>query len=107
MVESNSGQRADGLSLPRLLFERGEYEEALTAARKINVPDFFWTQIHLGAIYAELDRQSEARSAVEEVLRLDPGITTAKLVEEQRKWNFSDESIRHYVAALRKAGLPE
>ena len=56
-------------------FERGEYEEALAAARKIDIPGFFWTQIYLAAIYAELGRQSEARSALEELLRLYPGFT--------------------------------
>ena len=46
-------------------FHRGEYEEALTAARKINIPGYFWPQIYLAGIYAELDRQNEARSASE------------------------------------------
>jgi tetratricopeptide (TPR) repeat protein len=88
-------------------FERGEYEEALAAARKINLPGFFWTQIYLAGIYAELGRDSEARSALEELIRVYPGFTTATLIEEERKFNYRDDSIRHWVAALRKAGLPE
>jgi adenylate cyclase len=88
-------------------FERGEYEEALAAARKIDMPGYFRAQIILAAIYAELGRQKEARSALEKLLELYPDFTTGKLVEEWRKWNVPDERTRHYVAALRKAGLPE
>jgi TolB-like protein/Tfp pilus assembly protein PilF len=88
-------------------FEKCEYEEALAAARKIDMPGYFRAHILLAAIYAELGRQSEARAALEELLKLYPGFTTVKLIEEWRKWNVSDDRTRHYVAALRKAGLPE
>jgi len=88
-------------------FDRGEYEEALAAARKLDIPEFYWPQIFLAGIYAELERLSEARSAVEELRRLYPGFDTEKLVEESRKWNRTDDAIRHWAAALRKAGLPE
>jgi TolB-like protein len=87
-------------------FDKGEYEEALAAARKINIPGYFWPQIYLAAIYGELGRQSEARSALEELLRLYPGFTTEKLIEELQKTNRGDDTIRRWVAALRKAGLP-
>jgi tetratricopeptide (TPR) repeat protein len=88
-------------------FDRGEYEEALTAARKIDIPGYFWPQIHLAAIYAELGRDGEARSALEELLRVYPGFTVEKYIEEARKWNVPDETIRRWFAALRKAGLPD
>jgi tetratricopeptide (TPR) repeat protein len=88
-------------------FERGEYEEALATVRKIDFPGFFMTQLYLAAIYAELGRNSEARPALEELLRIYPGFTTEKLIEERRKWNESDEMLRRWAAALRKAGLPE
>jgi TolB-like protein len=88
-------------------FQRGEYEEALVATRKIDLPGNFWTHIYLAGIYAELGRESEARSAVEELLRLYPGFNTEKLIGEARKSNVSDDRIGRWVAALRKAGLPE
>jgi TolB-like protein/cytochrome c-type biogenesis protein CcmH/NrfG len=88
-------------------FQRGEFEDALAAARKVNLPGFFGTQAYLAAIYAELGRQHEARSAVEELLKLYPGLTTETVIELMRKWNLADDRIRHGVAALRKAGLPE
>jgi tetratricopeptide (TPR) repeat protein len=88
-------------------FERGEYQEALAAARKVNLPGFFPTQAQLAAIYAELGRDREARSAVEELLRLQPGHTIEKTVEDMRKQNRPEDTTRRFVAALRKAGLPE
>jgi tetratricopeptide (TPR) repeat protein len=88
-------------------FDKGEYEEALVAARKIDLPDLFWTHIFLAGIYAESDRQSEAESALRELIRLYPGFTTVELTREWRKWNRPEEVIRRWVASLRKAGLPE
>ena len=88
-------------------FHRGEYEAALAAARKVDIPDFFWTQIYLAAIYAELGRQSEAQSSVDKLLELYPGFTIDRLLEELRKHNPSEDRVRRWVTALRKAGLPE
>jgi adenylate cyclase len=88
-------------------FENGEYEEALAAARKVNIPGFPPTHFLLAAIYAELGRQEEARSAVREVLRLRPGSSIEKQVEQMSGMNMPDDTIRRFVAALRKAGLPE
>jgi adenylate cyclase len=87
--------------------DRGEYEEALTAAQRLDIPDYFWPQVYLAVIYAELGRPSEASSALMELLRLYPGFSVQTYVDEARKWNYRDETIRHWVAALRKAGLPE
>jgi adenylate cyclase len=88
-------------------FERGEYKEALVAARKINIPGFFPTQMFLAMIYTELKRPSDARAAVKELLRLRPGYTIETYVEESRRINIPDDRIRRFSAALRKAGLPE
>jgi adenylate cyclase len=86
-------------------FRRGEYADALVAARKINIPGYFWPQIYLSAIYGELGRKDEARAAVEQLLRLYPGFTTDKATEELRKWNVADDVIDRWLKALRKAGV--
>jgi TolB-like protein/tetratricopeptide (TPR) repeat protein len=88
-------------------FYRGEYEEALVAARKIDIPDNFFTQIYLAVSYAELGRKSEAQSAVAELRRLNPDLTIERHVERMREMNVPDDRIQHMAAALRKAGLPE
>jgi adenylate cyclase len=87
-------------------FERGEYEEAFTAARKSEMPGYVRTHVLLAAICAELGRREDARKALEQLLSLDPGFNLQRLVEEWRKWNVSEERTSLYVAALRKAGLP-
>jgi tetratricopeptide (TPR) repeat protein len=87
-------------------FERGEYEAALAAAQRISRPGYFWSYIYLAGIYAELGRSTEAKSAVEELLRVNPGFALDNLIEEMQKWNYRDESIGRWVTALRKAGLP-
>ena len=43
--------------------------------------------------------------ALEELHRLYPGFTTETLSEEFQKWNLSDDRLRLWVSALRKAGL--
>jgi tetratricopeptide (TPR) repeat protein len=95
------------ITFARNHFDKGEYEEALAAARKINLPGHFFGLALLAAIYAELGRQSEARSALGDLLKLWPGLTAEQWTEHMRKWNYPDERIRHMVAALRKAGLPD
>jgi adenylate cyclase len=87
-------------------FESGEQEEALAAAKKADMPGLYSFQAWLAGIYAELGRQSEARCVLEELFRLYPDFTVEKYIEEARKWNFCDETIRRFSAALRKAGLP-
>jgi TolB-like protein len=88
-------------------FDRGEYEEALAAARKIDIPGYFYPHVYLAAIYAEMGRQSDAQSALEKLLGVYPDFTIEKLVQDRRKYNASEDSIRRWAAALRKAGLPE
>jgi tetratricopeptide (TPR) repeat protein len=88
-------------------FDRGEYKAALAEARKVDVPGDFWHQVNLAAIYAELGRESEARSAVKELRSLYPDFTIEAYIKEERKWNVPDGRIQRRAAALRKAGLPE
>jgi tetratricopeptide (TPR) repeat protein len=88
-------------------FHRGEYEAALAEARKINLPGSWLVPAYLAGIYAELDRHTEARSLLGELLRLRPDSTMEVLTSEARKWNLSDDRIQRWASALRKAGLPE
>jgi adenylate cyclase len=88
-------------------FERGEYEEALASARKVDTPSHYYSSALLAAIYAELGRQKEAQSAVEELLELWPGLSAEQWIEQLGRWNYPEERIRHMVAALRRAGLPD
>jgi TolB-like protein/Tfp pilus assembly protein PilF len=87
--------------------KRGALEEALAAARKIDMPGFAPPQLLLAVIYTELGRPNEARSTVEGLLTFRPDFTTEEAMDVMRKSNFSEEDIRRVAAALRNAGLPE
>ncbi len=87
--------------------DNGEYEEALAAARKINIPGYFWPQIVLAAIYGKLGRENEGGAAVEELIRVYPGFTVAQFFVEARKWNLTADTTANYADGLRKSGLPE
>ena len=89
-------------------FERGEYEEALVAARKIDIPGLL--------LPACLSRRDLRRAGSPEA-RLDP---LSKLLKALPGFHHREtdsrnggstmpaiDSIRRWVAALRKAGLPE
>jgi adenylate cyclase len=88
-------------------FQRGDYEEALASARKIDMSNYFWTPLYMAGICAELGRENESRIALEELLRLYPEFTTETLTWEWHKWNRPDDAIRRWATALRKAGLSE
>jgi adenylate cyclase len=95
------------LPIARHHFERGEHQEAFAAMRNVSMPDYYRAHLFRAAICAELGRDREARSALENLLGLSPEFTIETLIEEWRKWNATDDSIRRWVTALRKAGLPE
>jgi adenylate cyclase len=88
-------------------YRLGEYDAALTEARKLKLPGFYWSHLLLAAVYGELGRQADADVAVGELRRLYPGFTTATALEELDKLNFRGPIIEQFVAGLRKAGLPD
>jgi TolB-like protein/Flp pilus assembly protein TadD len=82
---------------------KGEYEEALVSARKINMPVMFHYQGALAAVYGQLGRKEEAKAAIRELLKLVPDYAH-KVREDQLKWHDVDW-VEHFVECLRKAGL--
>ena len=87
-------------------FKREEYAEALIAARKINIPGYFWPKLFLASIYGQLGRQDEARLVVEELLALYPGFTLQTASQELRKWNFPAEVIERYTEGSEGRACP-
>ncbi|MBW1818214.1 MAG: tetratricopeptide repeat protein, partial [Deltaproteobacteria bacterium] len=94
-------------SLGYAYFVLGRYEEALAEFKKIlqRTPNGLIAHVVLAAVYSEMDREKDARTQAEEILRIDPKFTLeshskALLIKNQ------DEKER-YIAALRRAGIPE
>jgi tetratricopeptide (TPR) repeat protein len=94
-----------GMALAHLVAER--YEEAIHWAewslqRK---PDWYISYLILAGAYVFLSRPSEARAAVEEVLRLQPGLSVSGF---KLFLSAADPAVfDRLMQGLRKAGLPE
>ena len=65
----------------------------------------FWPHSVLAVVLVELDRPEEARIAVDEVRRLNPGVSISLF---ERVTQYQDVGTREkFIDGLRKAGLPE
>jgi len=88
-------------------FAAGRYAEALAEARRAVEMEPRDAMAHrtLAASYAQLGRLEEARSALEEALRLEPDLSLRKV----RRQNLASESdfLARWLDGLRKAGLKE
>jgi adenylate cyclase len=88
-------------------FNIGQYEKAIEVCEKAisGNPDYMPVYLQLAASYSSLYRPEEARKAVEEVLRINPGFSLEYYANTLPFKN--QEKLDRYINALRKAGLPE
>ncbi len=85
-------------------FQRREYEEALTAAGRINMPGMYWNHGLLASTYGQLGKRVEAAESVRHLLDLYPDFAQ-NAYDEFRKWNPPPEFLEAFIDGLRKAGL--
>jgi adenylate cyclase len=93
--------------LGRAYFMTGHYDEAILTFKRILAisPNYLPAHAFLAACYSSLSREAEAGAAAEEVLRINPKFCLESYAKTLPYKNKSD--IERYMAALRKAGLPE
>jgi TolB-like protein len=86
---------------------KGQYDEAVAAARTVlnQNPRSAYALRFLAASLAKLDQLKDGAQAIQEVLKIEPGLTLTKL--RARLMFIEDNIWRDYSAALRSAGLPE
>jgi len=92
--------------VPEILYyyNKREYDSALAASLKMNMPKFFHTYVWRTAIYGQLGRTAEAASSREKLLQLYP--TYAENVrQELKKFNLNAALAEHVIDGLRKGGL--
>ena len=85
-------------------YRHEDYEAALAAAKKVQMPGFYLTYMMLAMCCGQLGRDREGRAACDKLLELAPDFPDMVwgLLEA---WNFPEDLTRHIVEGLRKAGL--
>jgi len=85
-------------------YRKGEFDDALTEAKQIQLPQFYGTHLVLAAIYGKLGRQAEAQVAVARLLELRPDYA-AEMRDDFRSRHYTDALIDMLADGLRRAGL--
>jgi adenylate cyclase len=85
----------------------GQDEKTIEMCKKAlsGSPDNLGVYLTLAASYSTLNRTDDARKAVEEILRINPGFSLEYHANTLPYKN--QEKLDRYISALRKAGLPE
>ena len=88
-------------------FAAGRFEEAVAAASLATQSNPRFTPLHMlhAASLASLDRREDAKTVVQRLLELQPGITVATAILSARY--VDPKNIGALENALRRAGLPE
>ena len=86
-------------------FHKGEYEQALECANRVDVPGLFWPFLVVASACGHLGRRAEAEAAVRDLLALDPEFAAharsnieSLALRERPAWSL-------ILDGLRKAGL--
>src|SRR5437588_4965829 len=85
-------------------FHKGEYEEALECANRVDFPGFFWPYLVMASACGHLGRRTEAKAAVADLLALDPEFA-AHARSKVGTWHFASGLMEPILEGLRKAGL--
>lgn len=85
-------------------FHKGEYEEALECANRVDVPGLFWPFLVMASACGHLGRRAEAAAAVRDLLALDPEFA-AHARSNVGTWHFASGLMEAILEGLRKAGL--
>jgi TolB-like protein/Tfp pilus assembly protein PilF len=85
-------------------FHKGEYEQALERANRVDVPGLFWPYLVMASACGHLGRQAEAEAAVRDLLALDPEFA-AHARSNVGTWHFASGLMEPILEGLRKAGL--
>src|SRR6185369_7414733 len=85
-------------------FHKGEYEQALERANRVDVPGLFWPYLVMASACGHLGRRAEAAAAVRDLLSLDPDFA-ANARSKIAPWHFASGLMEPLLEGLRKAGL--
>ena len=85
-------------------YRRGDYENALSEALQFNYPELYLDPLMRAAVLAQLDRPNAARTAVDQLLRLEPDFKGRgrQLISHYLK---VDDLVDKIIEGLQKAGV--
>jgi TolB-like protein/cytochrome c-type biogenesis protein CcmH/NrfG len=87
-------------------YRKGEYESALQAAKKINMPEFHWMHLMTAAACGMLGRHEEARTAIESLREYTPAFLDLENVREDLEiWDPDKDEVERFLQGLKKAGM--
>ena len=85
-------------------FVAGEYEQALQAARRVNMHDFFWMHFAIAAACGHLGRTEEGKAAYDAMVRIAPLLgDKAHLREFVSRWYWSEEMIEALIEGVQRS----
>ncbi len=85
-------------------FAAGNFEAALQAARRVNVPTFFWMHFAIASAAGHLGQLDEGRAAAEAMLRMQPAFADeANLREFITRWYWPEEMIESLIEGVRRS----
>ncbi|MGW8325514.1 MAG: tetratricopeptide repeat protein [Desulfobacterales bacterium] len=87
-------------------YRRGENENAFAEALKFNYPELFWDPLMRAVALSQMGRKSEAKTAVSQLLKLEPDFATQGRYLISRYVKI-DTLIDEIVKGLQKAGLKD
>jgi len=85
-------------------YASGNYSAALAEAKKVDMPDYYWTHQLLAAIYSAMGRQADARAHVARLLELYPTFPH-EVRQIWEKWNVPDFVVDKVIGDLQRAGM--
>jgi eukaryotic-like serine/threonine-protein kinase len=82
-------------------FARGDYDEALSAARRVNTIDSLWMHFGVATAAGHLGRTEEARAAADEMMRLAPFLSdAANLREFVSRWYWPEALVASLLEGM-------
>ena len=85
-------------------YRRRDYQGALSAARKVNMPGYFYVNVLFVATHAQLGEREAAAKALRELLALRPDFAVTARFGLAR-FGFTAELVEHIIEGLQKAGM--
>ncbi|MBT8364270.1 MAG: hypothetical protein KJP23_06150, partial [Deltaproteobacteria bacterium] len=87
-------------------YRRGEYENAFAEALKFNLPKVYFDPMMRAAALGQLERQGEAKTALDQLLELEPDfkLRARRMIGRYVK---VDDLVDKVVEGLQKAGVAD